>query len=65
MDATLLPLTAPNRRPHLASARRSFNDVKGKSEATLDLIEGAKGNINRVLRERNGQQNRSQASRLG
>jgi hypothetical protein len=62
MDATLLPLTAPNRQRARGAEHCSFHDVKGRSEASLDLMERAKDNRNKVLREHYGHQNRSQAA---
>jgi IS5 family transposase len=48
--------------PNFVTTRRSFHDVKGLSEASLDLMERAKDHRDKVLREQNGQQNRSKAA---
>jgi hypothetical protein len=47
------------RRSGLEIAHRFFNDVKGRSEASLDLIERVKDNRDKVLREHEVHQNRS------
>jgi hypothetical protein len=61
-DAAFLPLTASNRRASARGEGCRFKRVKGRSAATLDAIETAKNNRNKVLRERKVHQNRSQTS---